>query len=54
VPKNLNPSQKLVQQKKGTAPKKDAQEGKKDNAPTQGEKGVGDTMTQKNPSVATP
>jgi NACalpha-BTF3-like transcription factor len=43
-----------VQQKKGSAPKKDAQAGKKDTAPTQGEQGVGDTTTQETPSTTTP
>jgi hypothetical protein len=47
-------SEAHAQQKKGSAPKKDAQEGKKDTAPTQGEQGMGDTTTQETPSTTTP
>jgi hypothetical protein len=54
VPKNPNPSQNLAQQNKGSAPKKDVHAGKKDISPTQGEQGMGDTMTQETPSTATP
>jgi hypothetical protein len=53
-PKTMKPSQNLVQQEKGSAPKKDVKEGKKDTCPTQGEQGVGDTMTQGTPSASTP
>jgi hypothetical protein len=48
------PSQKTMQQKKGSTPKKDAQTGKKDNAPAQEEQGRGDTTTQETPSATTP
>jgi hypothetical protein len=46
--------QKTTVQKKGRAPKKDAQTGKKDNAPVKEEQGRGDIMTQEAPSATTP
>jgi hypothetical protein len=58
VPKNPTqqgkPSQKSVQQKKGSAPKKDAQLGNKGTAPVQEEQGRGDKTTQETPSATTP
>jgi hypothetical protein len=49
----VKPGPKTMQQKKGSAPKKDGKIGKKDNAPVQEEQGRGDTMTQETPSKTT-
>jgi hypothetical protein len=50
----MKPRQNLSQQKRGSAPKKDAHAGKKDTTPTQVEQGVGNTTTQESLSPATP
>jgi len=52
--KSRKPIQKLVQQKEGSASKKDAQAGKKDTSPAQGGRRMGDTTTQETPSTVTP
>jgi hypothetical protein len=50
----MKPSQNPAQQKKGSAPNKDVQEGKKDTTLAQGEQGMGDTTTQETPSTTIP
>jgi hypothetical protein len=44
-----NPGQKTMQQKKGSAPKKDAQTGKKDNAPMHRKNKEGGTQRHRKP-----
>jgi hypothetical protein len=54
VPKKLKPSQKLVQHKKGSVPKKDALTRKNDIVPIEREQERGEKTTQETPSNTSP
>jgi hypothetical protein len=54
TPKNLKPSQKMVQHKKGNVPKKDVKQEKRIFPQHKRRQGVEDTKTQETPLASTP